>query len=139
MRNLNSAATYFTLVFAVGFALGSIRVPLLVPRLGERYAELLEMPFMFVAILFAARYIVRRFDLPTNLSVRLGVGIAALVMMILADLVLAVILQGRALGQYFASRDPISGSVFLAMLAIFALMPAILECLRRSRKLSVQV
>ena len=30
------------LVFAAGFLLGSIRVPFLVPRLGERDAELLE-------------------------------------------------------------------------------------------------
>jgi hypothetical protein len=107
-----------------------IRVPFLVPRLGERYAELLEMPFMFVAIVLAARYVVRRFDLPASLSVRLQVGFAALAMSVLAELLLATVLQGRSLAQFIASRDPVSGSVYLVMLLLFALMPAILGRMR---------
>jgi len=107
-----------------------IRVPFLVPRLGERYAELLEMPFMFVAIVLAARYVVRRFDLPARLPVRLQVGFAALAMSVLAELLLATVLQGRSLAQFIASRDPVSGSVYLVMLLLFALMPAILGRMR---------
>jgi hypothetical protein len=107
-----------------------VRVPFLVPRLGERYAELLEMPFMFVAIVLAARYVVRRFDLPASLSVRLQVGFTALAMSVLAELLLATVLQGRSLAQFIASRDPVSGSVYLAMLLLFALMPSILGRMR---------
>ena len=59
MRNFKPAVLYFALVLGTGFALGTIRVAFLVPRLGERYAELLEMSFMFVAIVLAARYVVR--------------------------------------------------------------------------------
>lgn len=132
MRNFKPAVLYFALVLGTGFALGTIRVPFLVPRLGERYAELLEMPFMFVAIVLAARYVVRRFDLPASLSVRLQVGFAALAMSVLAELLLATVLQGRSLVQFIASRDPVSGSVYLVMLLLFALMPSILARMRGS-------
>ena len=54
-RTIKAGMTYFALVFGAGFLLGSIRVPFLVPRLGERAAELIEMPFMFVAIVVSAR------------------------------------------------------------------------------------
>ena len=132
MRNFKPAVLYFVLVLGTGFALGIIRVPFLVPRLGERYAELLEMPFMFVAIVLAARYVVRRFDLPASLSVRLQVGFAALAMSVLAELLLTTVLQGRSLVQFIASRDPVSGSVYLVMLLLFALMPSILARMRGS-------
>lgn len=130
MRSFKPAVLYFVLVLGTGFVLGMIRVPFLVPRLGERYAELLEMPFMFVAIVLAARFVVRRFDLPASLSVRLQVGFAALAMSVLAELLLATVLQGRSLAQFIASRDPVSGSVYLVMLLLFALMPAILGRMR---------
>ena len=44
-KTLRAALVYFALVFGVGFLLGLIRVPFVVPRIGERYAELAEMPF----------------------------------------------------------------------------------------------
>lgn len=126
MRNFKAAVLYFALVLGTGFALGVIRVPFLVPRLGERYAELLEMPFMFAAILLAARYIVRRFHLPASLPVRLQVGFAALTMSVLAELILAALHQDRSVAEYIANRDPVSGSVYILMLLLFALMPTIL-------------
>jgi len=130
MLSLKPAVLYFALVLGTGFVLGMIRVPFLVPRLGERYAELLEMPFLFVAIVLAARYVVRRFALPAGMPVRLKVGFAALAMSVLAELLLATALQGRSLAQFIASRDPVSGSVYLGMLLLFALMPSILGRMR---------
>jgi len=127
MHILKAATLYFGLVFGIGFLLGTVRVLLLVPWLGVRYAELLEMPLMFVAILLAARYIVRRFELFTTLMLRLRVGLLALAMLVLAEFFLAAVLQGRSVGEYIASRDPVAGSVYLAMLLLFALMPAILS------------
>ena len=57
---------------------------------------------------------------------RLATGILALGLMLAAELLLAAIVQGRSLVEYVASRDPVSGSVYLAMLGLFALMPMIL-------------
>jgi hypothetical protein len=97
-----------------------------VPRLGERVAELIEMPFMFVIIVFAARFIEKRFALHTAASLRLSVGIVALALLLIAEILLNVALQSQTLSAYIASRDPVSGSVYLAMLLLFAVMPLIL-------------
>jgi hypothetical protein len=126
IRTIKAGLAYFALVFGAGFVLGSIRVPFLVPRLGERVAELAEMPFMFVAILVSARYVTRRFSLPDSVVARLGAGLLALGLLVAAEVLLAVALQDRALAEYVASRDPVSGIVYLAMLALFAVMPLVL-------------
>jgi hypothetical protein len=115
------AVVYFALVFGTGFALGLIRVPFLVPRIGERYAELLEMPFMLVAIVLAARLVVRRYRLTRAAS--LVVGAAALVLLLGAEWLAGVWLQGRSFADYVADRDPVSGTAYAWMLLIFALMP----------------
>lgn len=126
MRNtVEAGAAYFGLVFGAGFLLGSVRVPFLVPRFGERVAELLEMPIQLVVIVFAARYVVRRFALPAAVSVRLRVGLLALGLAIAAELLLAAAMSGGQVGQYLAARDPVSGSVYLVMLLVFALLPLV--------------
>jgi hypothetical protein len=112
-------------VFGAGFILGSVRVAFLVPRLGERIAELIETPFMFVVVLLSARFIVRRFALPMATSARLTVGFLALGLLLAAEFLLTTAIQDRSLGEYIASRDPVSGTVYLALLVLFALMPLI--------------
>ena len=125
-RIIKAGLAYFVLVFGAGFMLGAIRVPFLVPRLGERIAEIIEMPFMFVIVLLSAKFIVRRFALPATTSARLRVGLLALGLVLAAEILLAVAIQKQSLGEYIASRDPVSGTIFLLLLALFALMPLII-------------
>lgn len=120
---LRAAAAYFGIVFGVGFVLGSVRVPFLVPRFGERVAELAEMPFMLLAVILAAGFIVRRYGATVSSPGWVVVGALALAFLLVAELLLAVVLAGRGLGDYLASRDPVSGSVYLGMLLVFAVMP----------------
>jgi hypothetical protein len=122
-RVLLAALHYFGCVFGAGFVLGAIRVPLLVPRLGMRWAELLEMPPMAAVILFAARWVVRRYALPPRAAVRLGVGLAALALLLAAEFGLVLTLQGGTIRDYISGRDPVSGAVYALMLVVFALMP----------------
>ncbi len=133
LRTLKAGIAYFSLAFGAGFIMGAIRVPFLVPRLGERLAELIEMPFMFVVIFLAARFITQRFALPATVWVRLSTGLIALALLLAAELLLAVVLQDRSLGEYISSRDPVSGSVYLAILALFAAMPFFIMRLRLGR------
>ena len=116
---------YFACVFGAGFVLGAIRVPLLVPRLGVRWAELIEMPLMLAVIVFAARWIVRRHRLGPRPAGRVGAGMLALALLLGAEFGLVLQLQGGTLATYVESRDPVSGSVYAAMLIVFALMPLV--------------
>ena len=124
--SVQATLLYFAFVMGTGFVLGAIRVPYLVPRLGERHAELLEMPLMVVAIVLAVRAVVRRFDRAPDRCVRLKVGFSALALIVCSELLLATVLQSRSLAEYVASRDPLSGAVYLGMLLLFACMPALL-------------
>ena len=131
---IKAGFTYFALVFGAGFVLGALRVTLLVPRLGERIAELSEMPLMFAVILVAARFVIRRFISPPSIAAHLGTGLLALSLLVASELLLAVALQDRALADYVASRDPVSGGVYLAMLVLFALMPVLIGQQERVQK-----
>ncbi len=132
-RSMKAAVAYFALVFGTGFILGAIRVPFLVPRWGERTAELVETPIMLVVVFFAARFVVRRFSLPERWAERVTVGVTALALMLIAEVLLAASLQDRSLREYIASRDPVSGTAYLIALALFAGMPSILMIAGRRR------
>lgn len=116
------AAVYFALVFGVGFGLGVIRVLLLEPVLGQRWAELAEMPLMLVAITLSARFVVQRFPAGRRASYLVSGGVA-LLLLIVVELTVVVSIRGSTLSQYFAERDPLAGAVYGVMLVIFAAMP----------------
>jgi len=121
MRALKASFGYFGLVFAIGFALGVIRISFLVPVLGVRWAELLELPFMVLASFLAARYLVGRYG-PFSAARRLGIGMLALALLVTAELALTLAL-GQSIRDYVAGRDPVSGSAYLVSLLIFAALP----------------
>ncbi len=123
MRVLRASLLYFVSVFAIGFALGIIRVTLLVPWLGVRSAELMELPFMVVASYLVARIIVLRVG-PFSMGECAGIGVLALALLVSAELGLTVATGGSVSG-YIAGRDPISGTAYLASLLLFALMPVV--------------
>lgn len=133
---IRAGARYFAWVFGAGFVLGTVRVTLLVPRLGVRAAELLEMPVMLAVIVWSARHVVRG-RVPPALSARLLTGGVALVLLVASEVVLAVASSGQSLAQYVAGRDPVSGSVYLAMLGVYAALPALLT--RREEDSNAQV
>jgi hypothetical protein len=54
---------------------------------------------------------------------RLGVGLIALGLAVVAEVLLAMAISAQSIGAYIAGRDPVSGGVYLAVLVIFALMP----------------
>ena len=122
-RTLRAGVTYFALVFGAGFLLGMVRVPLLVPRLGERWAELAEMPVMAAVIVLAAGHVLRRFPEVRTRTQSAAVGRVALCLLVSVELSLTLLLQDRSLGDYVASRDPVSGSVYVALLLVYAAMP----------------
>ncbi len=123
MRVLKAALVYFALVFGAGFVLGTLRVLWLVPRVGMRMAELAESPLMFLATVFAARWVHRRFAVGARTSVALGIGLTALGLLLAAEIGLGFVLRGASVQEILLDKDPVSGTVYYALLGVFALMP----------------
>lgn len=126
-----AALLYFAVVFGTGFALGTIRVLWSVPRFGERNAELLEQPLMLSAVIVAARWIVRRAGSPLASIEGLAIGLIALTLLVVAELLVVLELRGLSISEYVRTRDPVSGTVYLLMLGVFALMPWVISRARR--------
>ena len=94
MRLLKAGALYFVLVFGAGFVLGPIRILWVVPRVGERTAELMEAPIMLGVIVLAARWIARRVAMPPTLPRLLGVGFVALGLLLVVEFPVVLWLRG---------------------------------------------
>jgi hypothetical protein len=126
MHIFKMGAIYFAIVFATGFVLGIIRTLWLVPHLGVRNAELLEMPFMLTAIVLAATWIGAHLHREAAGATRIAIGVLALALLLSAEIIVGVSLQGLSVVEVFTKHDPISGSVYYAMLGVFAVMPWLL-------------
>jgi hypothetical protein len=116
---------YFSLVFGVGFMLGTVRVLAVEPRFGERWAELAEAPLMLAAIILSARFVVRRFPAAHRASYLVSGGVA-LLLLVVVEFSVVLGIRGLSLSDYFAERDALAGSVYALMLLIFAAMPWLL-------------
>jgi type IV secretory pathway TrbD component len=127
MQVVKAGVLYFTLVFGVGSVLGTIRTLWVVPRVGARKAELMETPIMLVVTIVAARSIILRLGLPFTFSARLGMGCIALALLLVAEFGLVLWLRGLSIREYLATRDPVSGTVYYVMLAVFAVMPLLVR------------
>ena len=124
LRILKPGFTYFLIVFGAGFALAFIRLPFLVPRFGVRAAELIEMPVMLAVIAWASWRLAKRHADLGRVS-RLLAGLFAFALLAMAELLVAWFLGPGSPAEYVASRDPVSGSVYLVSLVIFAVAPAL--------------
>ncbi len=120
---LTAAVLYFLSVFGAGFVLGAIRVLWVIPRVGVRTAELLEMPVMLIVIVLSARWLDRRFLRGCGPAQRVIVGTAALVLLLAAEVALAIALGAASVRQALFDRDPVSGTAYYLALVVFAILP----------------
>ena len=99
INTIRTGFVYFALVLGTGFVLGVFRVSFLVLCIGERWAELVEMPIMAAAIFFSAGYVLRHFPEINFPGKSLIVGFLALALTVGAELGLAVALQSQTLAR----------------------------------------
>jgi hypothetical protein len=132
MKMLRIGGRYFTVVFAVGFVLGTIRVLLVAPNLGARLSDLIEAPIMIAVSLLSARWLVRRYPDVTATAFWLGVGLVGLGLLLLVEFTVVLWVRGLSFSEYLATRDPVSSTVYFASLGAFAVFPAPL-CRREAR------
>lgn len=123
---LKPAAVYFALVFGAGFVLGTLRVLWVVPRLGTRTAELVESPLMLLVTVLAAGWITRHCSAGAGTSTSLGIGLTALALLLAAESGLGLVLRGGSVLEALLNKDPVSGTVYYALLGVYALMPWLL-------------
>jgi hypothetical protein len=126
-RILRAGFTYFALTFGAGFVLGPFRILVLVPRLGARAAELVELPVMIGITWLAARWVTRKFSIPPQRGPRLSVGVMAGALLLLAEFTLVLRLRGLTLEEYFATRDPVSGTAYYVAVLLLVLMPLLVN------------
>jgi hypothetical protein len=122
-ETLKAGVLYFSLVFAAGFVLGTVRTLWLVPRVGVRTAELMEAPIMLGVSILAARWVVRQASIPPLWPRRLAIGCTALGLMLLVEFTVVLWVRGMTIRGYFESRDPVSGTVYFLTLGAFAVIP----------------
>jgi hypothetical protein len=127
MQTLTPGIIYFLLVFRAGFVLGTIRALLIVPHVGHRAAELLEMPLMLIAMVRAARWISSRYPEPRKSAARLAIGRIALGLMLAGEIAVGIGLQGMTAAEVILNRDPVSGTAYYVSLILFAAMPWIVS------------
>jgi hypothetical protein len=84
-RATEAGALYAIIVFLIGFILGTIRVLLVAPRLGETTAVILEAPMMLAASWFVVRWCVDRLDVRRTIQARLLMGLVAFMVLMSAE------------------------------------------------------
>jgi hypothetical protein len=114
---------YFALVFAAGTILGIARVLLVAPHLGAAGAVLVELPLMLGLSWVACRTVVRRLAVPGRRPARLAMGATAFALLMVAELVLDMLVNGASLASHFAALWAPAMLPGLAGQVVFALMP----------------
>jgi hypothetical protein len=120
---LRAGIVYFAVVFAAGFALGTLRVTVLVPRLGELGAVALELPLMLAVSWLACGWLLRSFAVPRRTAARAAMGALGLALLLAAELVLGSVAFGRTLPGQLAAWQTLPGALGLAAQLAFGLFP----------------
>lgn len=122
-KALLAGGIYFAGVFPAGFALGTLRVLVLAPRLGELVAVLAELPFMLgIAWLFCG-WLVGHLRIPRQVGPRLAMGALGFGLLMVAEIALSTLLFGLSLPEFLAALVTPEGAIGLAGQVLFGLMP----------------
>ncbi|TCP43118.1 hypothetical protein [Rhodovulum marinum] len=124
-RALAAGLAYVALVFAAGFALGTLRTLLVAPRVGETIAVILELPVMLALCWLAAGAVIARLALAPTLPARLTMGGVAFALLMGAELGVSILAFGRDLSGHLAHYATGPGALGLAGQLVFAAIPAL--------------
>jgi len=119
-----AGCVYFLVVFATGFLMGTLRVLLIEPMVGETRAVLLELPIMLAIAWFASLRVISWFAVPGRLRLRLAMGGLAFVLLILAEVGVSVMAFQRTIVAHFEAYLEPAALLGLAGQIAFALFPA---------------
>jgi hypothetical protein len=122
-NSIRAGFFYFAAVFGLGFILGTIRVLVLIPRLGELISTLIELPVILSASWIICRQLTTRLQVPYEPLTRLSMGVSAFVLLMGADLALSVWLFGNTVTGHFERYRSLPNAIGLAGQVVFLLFP----------------
>jgi hypothetical protein len=130
---LKAGAAYFAVVYLIGFLLGTIRVLLLAPRLGDTAAVLFESPIILAASWVVSHWSADTFVVRAKAAPRLVMGGSAFVLLIVGELAVSILAFGRSWEETAATYRSLPGLVGLLGQVAFALFPLAQAALARGR------
>ena len=132
-RALKAGIAYFVVVFAFAFAMGALRVLVLVPRLGELAAVLIEVPLVVAVSWWVCTRAVARWQVGNAKRDRLLMGAYAFGLLIAVEWTLSVTAFGRTSAQFVQAIFTPAGAIGLAGQVVFGLMPLLLRSRQTGR------
>ena len=120
---IKAGILYFAIVFGAGFILGTLRVIVLMPVIGELASVTLELPIMLFISWLACSKLVSHFSIPTKVPHRLAMGALAFGLLMLAEFGLSVFAFNQSAAEYFVHLVTASGLLGLAGQIAFAFIP----------------
>jgi hypothetical protein len=124
-RALEGGALYFAIVFTAGFLFGTIRTLWLTDEVGPAYAVLIELPLILLVSWIACGFSIRRSHVPRRTGPRLAMGLAAFLLLLIAEALVAMLLGGLSLAEHLASYREAGPRIGLAAQLVFALLPVL--------------
>ena len=93
---------------------------------------------MLIAMMVAAWWVIRRFEVPQTLSNTLSIGLIAIGLLFPAEIAGVVWVRGLSFQEYLAGFVTGPGVISLLMFLVFGAMPTLVTWLRRAPDLSRQ-
>jgi hypothetical protein len=113
------------LMFAVGWIVGPIRELWAVPHFGRVEATVVEAIIMLIAMVVAARWAIRRFEVPHTFASTLSMGLISIGLLFPAEIAGIVWVRRLSVQEYAASLVTIPGIISLRLLLFFTAIPIV--------------
>ncbi len=125
-RAIIASTTFFLALFALGFALGTVRVLLVAPRFGQLAATFAEVPLMLIAAFFSCRWAIRHWQVPCTFAIRWAMVLQFLALLFAFETLLGAALFGRTAGDQWEALATPAGLLGLSAQIVAALFPVII-------------
>ncbi len=123
---LGAGLAYGAVIFALGFALGTLRELVLAPLFGRDAVVLVEGPLILLAAWLLAQRLIRRHAVAARATRRLAMGAAAFALLLAGEAAVAVFGFGRTLAMHLGAYVTARGMLELTPQIAFALFPLLL-------------
>jgi hypothetical protein len=122
---LSAGFAYAVSVFTVGFALGTVRVLVLVPSFGATKSVLLEAPVILAASWILSKVTTQRLQVPPDRASRAMMGGAAFGFLMCLELAVSVFVFKKPPSDFLLDYGTVPGMIGLAAQLAYATFPLI--------------